>query len=147
MFSFLIASIGLIFLLTLSAYGSSAGLCITAASTTFYAQKRSLITKAYVASLFSSTIFILGFIISMLIMFKISDNMKLEHSFKYLVSGTIYGFSGYFVGNAMGEVSKLAFEALSKDEGFFTSFLIQLTSLELLVIFAFALAVIIMPKA
>ena len=93
-----------------------------------------------------STVFFYAFILSITIMNQILDNYTFDLSFKHLLAGLIFGLIGKSVGEAMRKLFKFGFRRVFQKPAFFSSFLISLVSLEVVLILGFLCSLMLIFK-
>lgn len=125
----------IIFLIFMSAFGSSNAITTASTSSIMYTQKRSIITQAYIAVLMASTIFMYAFIIALGIIFKFNGDYQIQKAIDHSLACFLYGICSYFCGNAMSTACKHGFSRIAKTPKFFFSFILVMSSIEVMLIF------------
>ncbi|KAM0673569.1 hypothetical protein GVAV_002946 [Gurleya vavrai] len=141
-FAIPVACFSICFVTLLSANGSAKAISAASTSSIMHSQKKSILVKAYVAVLLASTIFMYAFIVALSVAFKINKGYEMEKAYRHLIACFIYGLTAYFGGNAMTEICKQSFCKISEVPGFFISFMILMTSIEVMLIFAMIFSLI-----
>lgn len=146
--SFLIGSLGISILLSLSAAGSCLGMSACGTSSTLNCTLPSVVTYSYVAMIMISTIFFYAFILAIIIMNQISVEYGNKQAVFHFAASLIFGTIGLVSGKAMGNISKEGFRRIVAKNDYFISFLISLASIEVTLVIAFlcSLLVIFVPK-
>lgn len=141
--NYLIGSLGVATLLSLSAYGSCNGMSICGASAALHSSSPIVITYSYVSMIIISTVFFYAFILSIIIINKFDSTYSFIAAIKHLACGIVFGSIGLSGGLSMGQVSKKGFAKLAKYPSFFMPFLISLASIEVTLVIAFLCALLI----
>lgn len=136
-FNFLSGSLGIAFVLSLSAYGSCNGMGVCGAAAALNSGVPVIITYSYVSMIIISTVFFYAFILAIIIINKLGPVYTFEESLKHLASGILFGCIGLSSGKAMGKVAKEGFRRLAKTPGFVMTYLIALASVEVTLVLAF----------
>lgn len=136
-FEFLIGPLGISLLLGLSAYGSCTGMSLCGCSSTLYADKNKIVTYSYVAMIMISTVFFYAFILTILVINKITENYTYITAIWNFSACCLFGVTGYVAGISMGKVSQNGFRRIVQRNEFFMSFLIALASIEVTLVLAF----------
>lgn len=134
---YLAITIGMILLISCTAYGACYGMTLTATSSSLYTQKKQIITYSYIATIMSSSIFFQGFILVMIISRQIDLEYKITSSICDTCSCLILAGVGYAVGILMGSISKKGFKVLYNDPSFSISFILLFATAEVILLFAF----------
>lgn len=134
-YAFPIISAFIMFLFYMSASGSADAITAAATSSIMYAQKKSMITQAYVAVLMASTIFMYAFIIAFGIVFKLDGNYTMAKALDHSLACFLFGVCSYVCGQAMKTTCKHGFATIAKTPNFFFSFILVMSSIEVMLIF------------
>ena len=135
--SYLLGSLGVTFLLGLSAYGSCHGMRVCGSSAALHSGIPAIITYSYVSMIIISTVFFYAFILAIIIINRLGAAYGLEDGLRHLFSGILFGSIGFSSGKAMGGVAQEGFRRLAKHPGFFVTYLIALASVEVTLVIAF----------
>jgi F0F1-type ATP synthase membrane subunit c/vacuolar-type H+-ATPase subunit K len=128
--------LGVALLVVLSVSGTCEGMIVTGAASTLQAQRKSIITYAFLAMLVASTIFFYAFIIALIAVGTLGGGGDLSRGMQVFGSCAVFGVIALVAGKAVSGATRRGFYVLSKKPEFFTSFLIQLSTTEALLIFA-----------
>ena len=134
---FLLITVGLISLISLTAYGSCYGMTLAATASSLYSQKKQVLTYSYIATIMSSSIFFQAFILVMIIVSRIDKDYSLGVAAAHTVSSLLLGGTGYSVGILMVNISKDGFCKLYKQPKFSISFVLLYATAEVILLFAF----------
>ncbi|WUR04774.1 V-type proton ATPase subunit C (VMA11) [Vairimorpha necatrix] len=139
---YLIISLGLIFLISLTSYGSCYGMTLAATSSSLYAHKKQVMTYSYIATIMSSSIFFQAFILVMIILSRMEGDYTMNMSLAHTLACLILGGTGYAVGILMGNISKEGFKKLYKETKFNISFVLLYATSEVILLFSFMASLI-----
>jgi F0F1-type ATP synthase membrane subunit c/vacuolar-type H+-ATPase subunit K len=131
-----IKAMGIALLIVLSVSGTCEGMVVAGAASTLQAQKRSIITYAFLAMLVASTIFFYAFIIALIAVGTLGSSSDLPKGIQVFASCGVFGVIAFVAGKAVSGATRRGFYVLSRKPEFFSSFLIQLSTTEALLIFA-----------
>ena len=145
---YLLGSLGVTALIGLSACGACEGMMNCGTASTLYAQLQSVITYSYVSMIMISTVFFYGFILSIIIVWKLGGpSYSIHNGIMHLVAGVVFGMIGMQSGRAMGRMSNKGFERIAQNPAFYTSFMIALASVEVTLVIGFLCSLLIIYKA
>lgn len=103
--------------------------------------------KSLVLQLLPGTQGLYGFVIGILILFRLSPDMSLGQGFMLLATSLPVGFAGYFSAIAQGKVSVAGINILAKNEEQQAKGIIFAVMVEMYAILAFAISFLMMTRA
>lgn len=103
--------------------------------------------KSLVLQLLPGTQGLYGFVIGILILFRLSPDMSLDQGFMLLATSLPVGFAGYFSAIAQGKVSVAGINILAKNEEQQAKGIIFAVMVEMYAILAFAISFLMMTRA
>ena len=103
--------------------------------------------KSLVLQLLPGTQGLYGFVIGILILFRLSPDMSLGQGFMLLATSLPVGFAGYFSAIAQGKVSVACINILAKNEEQQAKGIIFAVMVEMYAILAFAISFLMMTRA
>lgn len=142
----LLGSLGTAFILGLAAFGACDGMSSCGTASILHSNKPIIVTYSYISMIMISTIFFYGFILSIVIMNKISSNYTTTQGIHHLLAGLIFGIIGLYSGKSMGSISNNGFKIMAKKPEFYMSFIICLASVEVTLVIGFLCSLLVIYK-
>lgn len=142
MYEYLILSSGLIFMVTTSCIGTCMAMTSSSINSIMLCQKRSIIPKAYISLILTSTIFMYCVILSLIIVPSIKTGYELSQAFNHFLACVIYGSCGLAAGIAMETMAKHGFVVIKSKPSFFLYYILMMSSIEVLLIFGVVMALL-----
>lgn len=143
---YLLGSLGVTIALSLSAFGACEGMSSCGTASILYAHIPAIVTYSYVSMIMISTIFFYGFILSIIIINKLSASYSLHSSIMHLTSSLIFGIIGLYSGKSMGRISSNSFRRIAKNTEFYMTFIISLASVEVTLVIGFLCSLLVIYK-
>ncbi|KAI5188385.1 V-type H+-transporting ATPase 16kDa proteolipid subunit [Nematocida sp. AWRm77] len=143
---FIGAVVSLAVMVVLSALGATVGAVKSTSSVAMVANRgNSIITRVYLPVLLASGCFMYGFILTMMTVGRIPEDISIVDSGCIVCGTTVYGFTALFTGIAIGECNKKSIIQLSMNRHMFLPFIIINSTLEIPPIFAVVTAIYLLP--
>lgn len=146
MYEFFTLSIGLIYMVTASCIGTCVAMTSSSINSIMLCQKRSIISKAYVSLILTSTIFMYSLIISIVMILNLNPGYEFEKAMRDFLACLFYGSCGLAAGLAMEKVSKHGFVVIKNKPPFFLYYILMMSSIEVLLIFGVVFALLVMSS-
>lgn len=141
--SYIATAAGLAVVAVLSVRGTADASTVIITSTTMHARKRGVLVASYITSSFSTTIFLLGFIVSCIVITGLEREMTLARGVSNFVACFVYGLASHFSGDAMGVVCRTSFPVLAVERRFFLLFFLTVTVVEIILVFSFVISMLV----
>lgn len=142
---FVMAVLSLALMVICSAVGATVGSVKSASSAAMVANRGTeVLTKAYLPVLLASACFMYGFILTMVSVLRITEEITMVESGLVVAGTTIYGLSSLFTGLAIGSANKKSIVQLSINREMFLSFIIINSTLELPAVFSLIVAILLL---
>lgn len=144
----ILGSLGIFFAVALSGAGSAKGVGMAGeAAAGVVIEEPEKFGKSLVLQLLPGTQGLYGFVIGILILFRLSPDMSLGQGFMLLATSLPVGFAGYFSAIAQGKVSVAGINILAKNEEQQAKGIIFAVMVEMYAILAFAISFLMMTRA
>lgn len=139
--AYIAAVLGILFALILSGTGSARAVGMTGeASAALIKEQPEKFGKSLVLQLLPGTQGFYGFVIAMMIAFKLTAIQSYAQGFQLLVAGLIVGFVGYTSAIAQGRVATAGIQILAKNEEHFMKGAIYAGMVEMYAILGFVIS-------
>lgn len=143
---YMFCSLGVAGILSMSAFGACDGMSSCGSASILHSHIPIVITYSYISMIMVSTIFFYGFILSIVIMNRVSSDYDLISGIHHFLASLLFGVISLYAGKSMGSISNNGFKVIAKKPEFYTSFIICLASVEVTLVIGFLCSLLVVYK-